>query len=107
MKIQYYHRLVMAILLCKDFPFLLDLEMQLPGEDEVADATRLLQRMFLHYPRAFDVVIADGLYARASFFNTITARGKTGHCRTERRPQGFDAGCPRSFQPTTTRRFPP
>jgi Transposase DDE domain len=76
MKIQYYHRLVMAVLLCKDFPLLLDLEMQLPGQDEVAAATRLLQRMFLHYPRAFDVVIADGLYARASFFNTITARGK-------------------------------
>jgi len=75
-KIQYSHRLVMAVLLCRDFPLLLDLEMQLPGEDEVATATRLMQRMFLHYPRAFDVVLADGLYARAPFFNTITAHGK-------------------------------
>jgi hypothetical protein len=76
MKVQYYHRLVMAVLLCKEVLLLLDLEMQLPGEDEVATATRLLQRLFLNYPRAFDVVIADGLYARAPFFKTISARGK-------------------------------
>jgi hypothetical protein len=75
-RIQYYHRHVMAALVCKDFLLLLDLEMQLPGEDEVATATRLLERMFLNYPRAFDIVIADGLYARAPFFKTITARGK-------------------------------
>ncbi len=74
--IQYYHRHVMAILLCKDFPLLLDLELQLPGEDEVAAATRLLQRIFLNYPRAFDVVVADGLYARAPFFKTVIAHGK-------------------------------
>lgn len=75
-KIQYYHRHVMAILLCKDFPFLLDLELQMPGEDEVATATRLLERLFLNYPRAFDVVVADGLYAQAPFFKTVIAHGK-------------------------------
>ncbi len=75
-KLQYYHRHVMAILLCKDFPLLLDLEMQLPGEDEAATATRLLERMFLNYPRAFDIVVADGLYARAPFFKTVTSHGK-------------------------------
>jgi hypothetical protein len=74
--IQYYHRHVMAILLCKDFPLLLDLELQRPGEDEVAAATRLLERIFLNYPRAFDVVVADGLYARASFFKTVIAHGR-------------------------------
>jgi hypothetical protein len=66
----------MAILLCKDFVLLLDLEMQLIGEDEVAAAVRLLERLFLEYPRAFDVVMADGLYARAPFFKKITAHGK-------------------------------
>ena len=75
-KIQYYHRHVMAVLLCKDFVLLLDLEMQLIGEDEVAAAVRLLERLFLEYPRAFDVVMADGLYARAPFFKIITAHGK-------------------------------
>lgn len=75
-RIQYYHRHVMAILLCKDFPFLLDLELQMPGEDEVAAATRLLHRIFLNYPRAFDIVVADGLYAQAPFFKTVIAHGK-------------------------------
>ena len=74
--IQYYHRHVMAILLYKDFPLLPDLELQMPGEDEVAAATRLLKRIFLNYPRAFDVVVADGLYARTSFFETIVSHGK-------------------------------
>ena len=75
-RVQYYHRHVMAILLCKDFPLLLDLELQMPGEDEVAAATRLLERMSLNYSRAFDVVVADGLYARAPFFKTVIAHGK-------------------------------
>ena len=75
-RIQYYHRHVMAILLCKDFPFLLDLELQMPSEDEVGAATRLLERIFLNYPRAFDVVVADGLYAQAPFFKTVIAHGK-------------------------------
>ena len=75
-RIQYYHRHVMAILLCKDFPVLLDLELQMPGEDEVAAAIRLLERIFLNYPRAFDIVAADGLYARAPFFKMVLAHGK-------------------------------
>lgn len=74
--IQFYHRHVMAVLLCRDFVLLLDLEMQRPGEDEVAAATRLLQRLFRDYPRAFDMVIADGLYARASFFKMVVSHGK-------------------------------
>lgn len=75
-KIQYYHRHVMAVLLCKDFILPLDLEMQRHGEDEVAVAIRLLERLLLEYPRAFDVVMADGLYARAPFFKKVVAHGK-------------------------------
>jgi hypothetical protein len=50
--------------------------MQRPGEDEVAVAIRLLERLFCDYPRAFDVVIADGLYARAPFFKKVVEHGK-------------------------------
>jgi len=75
-EVQYYHRHVTAILLCKDFVLLLDLEMQRPGEDEVAAALRLLERLFRDYPRAFDVIMADGLYARASFFRKVVDHGK-------------------------------
>lgn len=74
--IQYYHRNVTAILLCEDFAFLLDLEPQRPGEDEVAAATRLLKRLFIDYPRAYDIVIADALYARAPFFKMVEEHGK-------------------------------
>ena len=74
--IQFYHRHVTAVLLHKEGVLLLDLEMQLPGEDEVAAATRLLKRLFQDYPRAFKLVIADGLYARAPFFKLVKDHGK-------------------------------
>lgn len=69
--IQFYHRHVTAVLLHRDGVLLLDLEMQRSGEDEVAAATRLLERLFQEYPRAFNLVIADGLYARAPFFKLV------------------------------------
>jgi hypothetical protein len=73
---QYYHRLVMGVLVCDRFTLLLDVEMQRKGEDEVAAATRLLERLLREYPRAFDLVLADGLYARAPFFKMIRKAGK-------------------------------
>ena len=44
-KTQYYHRNVTALLLTPDFQLLLDAEPQVPGEDEVATAMRLLERV--------------------------------------------------------------
>jgi len=74
---QFYHRLVAATLLCGEGErTLLDCEMQRAGEDEVACATRLLERIGRAYPRAFDLVVVDGLYLRADFFNFVTRRGK-------------------------------
>jgi hypothetical protein len=55
---------------------LLDAEIQKPGEDEVAAATRLFQRVVEAFPRAFRVVVADGLYARADFFQQVLAHHK-------------------------------
>ena len=54
----------------------LDQEAQRRGEDEVATATRLLERVLLRYPRAFDLVLADALYAKAPFFNFLLDHGK-------------------------------
>jgi len=73
---QYYHRVVAATLLGGSERMLLDSELQRPGEDEVACAMRLLERVLRDYPRAFEVVVADGLYLRADFFNFVTRRGK-------------------------------
>lgn len=74
--IQYYHRLVAAVLVCKDARILLDCELQMRGEDEVAAAIRLLNRIFINYPRAFDLVAGDGLYLQAPFFNVALEHGK-------------------------------
>jgi hypothetical protein len=74
--IQYYHRHVMAMLWCGNICLPLDVEPQRPGEDEVAAALRLLQRVFVNYPRAFDVILADGLYLQQRFFNAALAHKK-------------------------------
>lgn len=76
-KTQYYHRYAMGMLIsASGVSIPLDIEMQKPGEDEVACALRLVQRLCRMYPRAFDVVMADGLYARAPFFKAVTTLGK-------------------------------
>jgi hypothetical protein len=81
-RIQFYHRNVTLMLVPgvrpghKAIRLLLDLEPQRPGEDEAATALRLLGRVLAAYPRAFDVVLADALYAEAPFFNFLAAHGK-------------------------------
>lgn len=75
-RIQFYHRSVMAQLQAGDVTFLLDMEPQVLHEDEVAAALRLFLRVVSRLPRAFEVVLVDGLYARAEFFRAVIARGK-------------------------------
>jgi hypothetical protein len=75
-RIQYYHRLVLAMIAGRPVPFLLDIEMQLKGEDEVACATRLLQRLLGTYLRAFNLVVADGLYVRAPLVSLLRRHHK-------------------------------
>jgi hypothetical protein len=76
-RIQYYHRQVTLLLVTGAPPgrhplrMPLDHEAQRPGEDEVAAATRLLERVLVRYPRAFDLVLADALYDQAPFFNFL------------------------------------
>jgi hypothetical protein len=74
--IQYYHREVTAQLVFRNFSMMLDAEPQLPGEDEIACAIRLFKRIVINYPRAFDVVNADALYARSNFFNVVIESNK-------------------------------
>src|SRR6267143_1483560 len=81
-RMQFYHRQVTLLLLPGALPgreavrLLLDHEPQRLGEDEVETALRLLARVIPAYPRAFDLVLADALYAKAPFFNFLLARGK-------------------------------
>lgn len=75
-RIQYYHRNVTAHLVLDDCCYLLDAEEQQPGECEVSAATRLFERVVSDYPRAFDIVVADALYAQAPFFKVVVEHGK-------------------------------
>lgn len=59
-----------------DLDLPLDLETQRPGEGEVVAAKRLLERVFVKYPRFFDAVVGDGLYLEAPFFNFCIEHGK-------------------------------
>lgn len=73
---QYYHRYVAFQLVGGRCQLLLDVEPLRPGEDEVAAAMRLLERVRRDYPRAFDVVTADALYADGRFFRFVRSLGK-------------------------------
>jgi hypothetical protein len=73
---QYYHRYVAAHLVGRDFTFLVDLEPLQRGEGEVIAAKRLLARVHERYARAYDVVLADALYAEAPFWREVRDRGK-------------------------------
>ena len=64
------------MLVAGDFVLLIDAEPVQRGEDEVAAALRLLDRVFESYPRAFDVVAGDATYADSRFFNFVVDRGK-------------------------------
>lgn len=75
-KKQNYHRLVMASLLGDGMCLPLDVEPQRSGEDEISAAMRLLERVLKNYSRAFDLILADGLYARAPFFKLALKHGK-------------------------------
>jgi len=75
-RIQYYHRHVTIQLVGRDICLLLDAEPIVPGENEIAAAIRLLDRVVDSYPRAFDVVLGDALYANSVFFNHVLSKGK-------------------------------
>ncbi len=73
---QYYHRHVTAMLLCADYPLLLDAEMLRPGDSELSAARRLLERVLVDYPRAFDIVLGDALYSDAQIYQLLLSHGK-------------------------------
>lgn len=75
-KVQYYHRHVTLQVVGRDLTVLLDAEAIRPGEGELSTAIRLLERVLEQYPRAFDVVMGDALYANSTFFNFVLSRGK-------------------------------
>ncbi|MBM3709480.1 MAG: hypothetical protein FJW61_03545 [Actinobacteria bacterium] len=74
--IQYYHEFTAFILAGPKISFTLDIEPVLPKEGELTSAYRLIERVCKNYPKAFSVVIGDGLYLRETIFNLLKAHHK-------------------------------
>ena len=74
--IQYYHEFTAFILAGPKISFILDIEPILPKEGEITSAYRLIERVCKNYPKAFSVVIGDGLYLRETVFNLLKSHRK-------------------------------
>jgi hypothetical protein len=75
-RIQYYHRYVMAYLLYEGGGLVLDMEMQRKGKGEIDAAIRLLERLLEKCPRAFNVVSGDALYLDPNLCKLVLEHGK-------------------------------
>jgi len=75
-EIQYYHEFTAFILAGPKVSFILDIEPILPGEGEISSSYRLLSRVCKNYPKAFKIVIGDGLYLKETVFNLLKSHHK-------------------------------
>ena len=55
---------------------LLDVEPIYPGQGELTNSYRLLERVCKNFPKAFEVVVGDGLYLRGTTFSLLASHGK-------------------------------
>src|SRR5947209_17613545 len=75
-EIQYYHRIVVVVLVSPDFPIPLGVRFQKNGETEVACALALLQDLVGQLGRRFlDVLVGDALYLQAPFVQEVERLG--------------------------------
>jgi hypothetical protein len=75
-KLNYYHRYTAFILAGDRFCFLLDIEPIYPGQGELTSSYSLLERVCKNYPKAFEVVVGDGLYLGGNTFNLLASHNK-------------------------------
>lgn len=73
---EYYHQGVVCHLIGQSLALVLDVELLRPGEGEGPAAQRLLERVFAHYRRFFDIVVGDELYFNGPFINFCWDRHK-------------------------------
>ena len=75
-EIQYYHRIVVVVLVSTAFPIPLGVRFQKNGEAEVACALALLQDLVAQLGRRFlDVLVGDALYLQAPFVQEVERLG--------------------------------
>ncbi len=66
------------ILAGEKFATMLDIEPIIPGQGELTSAYRLLSRVCVNYPKAFEAVAGDGLYLAGNIFNLLKSHRKYG-----------------------------
>lgn len=70
--IQYYHRIVVVVIVSTPFPIPLGIRFQKDGETEVACAIALLRDLVARLGRRFlDLLVGDALYLQAPFVNEV------------------------------------
>ena len=75
-EIQYYHRIVVVVLVSPEFPIPLGVRFQKNGEGEVTCALALLQDLVGQLGRRFlDVLVGDALYLQAPFVQEVERLG--------------------------------
>src|SRR6266436_6391524 len=75
-EIQYYHRIVVVVLVSTEFPIPLGVRFQKNGEGEVACALALLQDLVGQLGRRFlDVLVGDALYLQAPLVKEVERLG--------------------------------
>jgi hypothetical protein len=74
--VQYYHRIVVVVLVSTDFPIPLAVRFQKNGEAEVSCALALFQDLVRQLGRRFlDVLVGDALYLQAPFVKEVERLG--------------------------------
>jgi len=76
LKLKYYHKYTAFILAGQKFAFLLDIEPVYPLEGELASSHRLLERVCINFPRAFEEVAADAYYLNGVTFKLLQSHHK-------------------------------
>ena len=74
--VDYYYRMTACNLLNTQIALPLDAEPIRPGENEVASAKRMIERLCNNYPRLFEVIVVDALYMEGPFINFCVEHGK-------------------------------
>jgi hypothetical protein len=75
-RIQYYHQVVAARLVGGPFALPIDVEPVLLGENEIGASRRPLERLLKRYPKAFDILTGDGLYANPDILKLLRSHNK-------------------------------
>ena len=75
-KLNYFHKYSAFISAGQKFAFLLDIEPVYPLEGELSSSHRLLERVCINYPKAFEADAGGGLYLNGATCKLLQSHHK-------------------------------